>query len=304
MIEVKSLDHIQSFANEEFLSKSRRGSRRTGTARDDSGVTTKYDISEMPVMDIIEMVAGLLTKMTTTNDRQHQSLHRNMHAHPSSSNSNPPSGERDGQGISLMTSSVLAFHGKNVPPITILSYLSRIHKYCPTTYDVFLSLLVYFDRMTERVNAEPLAELKRRAEVAHRRAMQSGHRRGRKDAEMEDESYHADEEDQLRERHAGYDDSEEDDEEDEDIADGEPSPPPTSDGGGPHTDVDHFFVVDGFNIHRLVIAGVTCASKFFSDVFYTNSRYAKVSGWLLLFFTLPFFAFLNFVVVARPGRSG
>jgi hypothetical protein len=35
-------------------------------------------------------------------------------------------------------------------------------------------------------------------------------------------------------------------------------------------------VVDSFNIHRLVIAGVTCASKFFSDIFYTNSRYAKV----------------------------
>lgn len=31
-------------------------------------------------------------------------------------------------------------------------------------------------------------------------------------------------------------------------------------------------MVDSFNIHRLVIAGVTCASKFFSDVFYTNSR--------------------------------
>ena len=41
-------------------------------------------------------------------------------------------------------------------------------------------------------------------------------------------------------------------------------------------DLSHFFVVDSFNIHRLVIAGVTCASKFFSDVFYTNSRYAKV----------------------------
>ena len=40
-------------------------------------------------------------------------------------------------------------------------------------------------------------------------------------------------------------------------------------------DLSHFFVVDSFNIHRLVIAGVTCASKFFSDVFYTNSRYAK-----------------------------
>lgn len=36
------------------------------------------------------------------------------------------------------------------------------------------------------------------------------------------------------------------------------------------------FVIDSWNIHRLVIAGVTVASKFFSDVFYTNSRYAKV----------------------------
>lgn len=37
------------------------------------------------------------------------------------------------------------------------------------------------------------------------------------------------------------------------------------------------FTIDSYNIHRLVIAGVTVASKFFSDVFYTNSRYAKVS---------------------------
>lgn len=36
------------------------------------------------------------------------------------------------------------------------------------------------------------------------------------------------------------------------------------------------FAIDSFNVHRLVIAGITVASKFFSDVFYTNSRYAKV----------------------------
>ncbi|KAF8761762.1 Cyclin [Rhizoctonia solani] len=36
--------------------------------------------------------------------------------------------------------------------------------------------------------------------------------------------------------------------------------------------------IDSYNIHRLLIAGVTVASKFFSDVFYTNSRYAKVGG--------------------------
>ncbi|KAG8797826.1 hypothetical protein FRC16_008499 [Serendipita sp. 398] len=38
------------------------------------------------------------------------------------------------------------------------------------------------------------------------------------------------------------------------------------------------FAIDSYNVHRLVIAGVTVASKFFSDIFYTNSRYAKVGG--------------------------
>lgn len=43
------------------------------------------------------------------------------------------------------------------------------------------------------------------------------------------------------------------------------------------------FVIDSYNVHRLVIAGVTVASKFFSDVFYTNSRYAKVCLFQFLF---------------------
>jgi hypothetical protein len=63
------------------------------------------------------------------------------------------------------------------------------------------------------------------------------------------------------------------------IAQDPTSPSPISPTVNPQLDEDqlsHFFVVDSFNIHRLVIAGVTCASKFFSDVFYTNSRYAKV----------------------------
>lgn len=168
----------------------------------------RYEISGMPVPDVIEMVAALLTKITTTNDQQNPQLHRNIP---------PPEATAS---MSVTTNSVLAFHGKNVPSITILSYLSRIHKYCPTTYEVFLSLLVYFDRMTERVNKNPALDWKGGATV------------------------------------------------------------PTgelciSDASDPYN-FSHFFVVDSFNIHRLVIAGVTCASKFFSDVFYTNSRYAKV----------------------------
>ncbi|RPA82913.1 cyclin-domain-containing protein [Ascobolus immersus RN42] len=126
------------------------------------------------------MVAALLTKITTTNDQRLN--HNGVEKHPADSRS--------------INSAVLAFHGRNVPTITISSYLGRINRYCPTTYEVFLSLLVYFDRMTDEMSSQ--------------------------------------------------------------------------------------FVVDSFNIHRLVIAGVTCASKFFSDVFFTNSRYAKVGGLPLL----------------------
>lgn len=36
--------------------------------------------------------------------------------------------------------------------------------------------------------------------------------------------------------------------------------------------------IDSFNIHRLIISGVMVASKLFSDVFFTNTRYAKVGG--------------------------
>ncbi|KAF8312812.1 cyclin-related 2, partial [Clavulina sp. PMI_390] len=88
------------------------------------------------------------------------------------------------------------FHARNVPTISIEAYLLRILKYCPATNDVFLALLVYFDRMAR--------------------------------------------------------------------------------GGG--TGGTGGLAIDSFNVHRLVIAGVTVASKFFSDVFYLNSRYAKVGG--------------------------
>jgi hypothetical protein len=222
----------------------------------------------MPVTDIIEMVAGLLTKITTTNDRQHEHLHRHIP---------PPEGTT---GLSPQTTSVLAFHGKNIPSISILSYLSRIHKYCPTTYEVFLSLLVYFDRMTERVNAGPMQSL-RQANQQSLDRMNAASDEGRND--------------QARAPHAGRQTP---------LPSPAPlqaaTPPPSGSLGKPaetpvqetqppsppqHIEppleadpysLSQFFVVDSFNIHRLVIAGVTCASKFFSDVFYTNSRYAKV----------------------------
>ncbi|KAJ1913100.1 cyclin-like protein interacting with PHO85 [Tieghemiomyces parasiticus] len=38
------------------------------------------------------------------------------------------------------------------------------------------------------------------------------------------------------------------------------------------------FSVDPYSVHRLIIAGIACGSKYFSDLFYTNSRYARVGG--------------------------
>jgi hypothetical protein len=107
-------------------------------------------------------------------------------------------------------SAILCFHARNVPSISIEAYLQRILKYCPITNEVFLSLLVYFDRMSK---------------------MQLGS--------------------------------------------GQANGPSVASEVRAQTGIQGF-AIDSFNVHRLVIAGITVASKFFSDVFYTNSRYAKV----------------------------
>ena len=251
-IKVRDLSHIQAFASEEVLTRS-HGSRASMKFRHEAG--QQYEISSMPVSDIIEMVAGLLTKITTTNDRQHQ--HEHIHRHIPS-----PEGT---SALSQQTASVLSFHGKNVPSITILSYLSRIHKYCPTTYEVFLSLLVYFDRMTEMINNHTLKSFKSSAKNSGKSLLSpesstSLASEGQKQAASSNAIATPPPSSGL-----------------------EPQPDPDSPSipSAPESDDDasklaHCFVVDSFNIHRLVIAGVTCASKFFSDVFYTNSRYAKV----------------------------
>ncbi|EXJ96251.1 hypothetical protein A1O1_01377 [Capronia coronata CBS 617.96] len=246
-IKIRDLSHIRSFASEEYLARPRMGNRSSSFFSDPG---RQYEISSMPVTDIIEMVAGLLTKITTTNDRQHE-YHRPMPLTEEQSHLNPHA------------SCVLAFHGRNVPGITILSYLSRIHRYCPTTYEVFLSLLVYFDRMTEMVNRELLGHGQRQPNDSPATAPESSTPTPRSPMSMSVDS--------PQEHH--------------DISVppttfGQQSPqisasmPPSRTPG----DLSQFFVVDSYNIHRLIIAGVTCASKFFSDVFYTNSRYAKVGG--------------------------
>ena len=261
-IKVRDLSHIQSFASEEVLTRSRHPSRHSLRGRMESG--QQYEISGMPVTDVIEMVAGLLTKIITTNDRQHENLHRNI----------PPA--EGTTGLSPQATSVLAFHGKNVPSISIASYLSRIHKYCPTTYEVFLSLLIYFDRMTEMVNSGALPgfpgnEPHRRA---HSRMPSGASSNGSSETAVNSSPGEAEEDSSPRAPTIVSPGSDSSDSQDLNIRPSPSIPPALPDSDA--YDLSHYFVVDSFNIHRLVIAGVTCASKFFSDVFYTNSRYAKV----------------------------
>lgn len=246
----------------------------------------KYEISGMPIGDIIEMVAALLTKITTTNDLQHDALNRNAH-HLRQAQAQARGEEGAGDGsMTPLSSSVLAFHGKNVPAITILSYLSRIHKYCPTTYEVFLSLLVYFDRMTERVNDMVLkSEEGRRSHLETQQPQPPPLQQPRVSTDADKDTIMRDHDDE------DSSDATETDSELADSTDGDDAPAsaaaagrkpsaanPATPAGAGQPQQATYFVVDSFNIHRLIIAGVTCASKFFSDVFYTNSRYAKVGG--------------------------
>ncbi|PHH63363.1 hypothetical protein CDD81_6060 [Ophiocordyceps australis] len=229
-----------------------------------AGPPTKFEISAMPIGDVIEMVAALLTKITLTNDKQHDATQRNAAHQQQASQTN------DSAQMSPLSHSVLAFHGKNVPTINIASYLSRIHKYCPTTYEVFLSLLVYFDRMTERVNDlmmkndESTGSSLSRPMSSHQLASQSDMAA----SEGQDGAQSAQDSDSAR-ADSDYTAADSTPQQGASIINASEQLP-----AGPTT----YFVVDSYNIHRLVIAGVTCASKFFSDVFYTNSRYAKVGG--------------------------
>ncbi|KAI9884048.1 MAG: Proteasome subunit beta type-1 [Watsoniomyces obsoletus] len=259
-IKVRDLAHIRQLVRDDVTLE---GVTRPRSAHGGEDVATRYEIGAMPVTDVIEMVAGLLTKITTTNDRQHEHLHHHL----------PPA--EGTSGLSPQTSSVLSFHGKNVPTITILSYLTRIHRYCPTTYEVFLGLLVYFDRMTERVN---FGSLQQQQQQQQQGPSSSNNNNGNR---LRPATAAPDRPPTMSRRNHGHSFSNP-----PSLSTSEtPSPdfiPVTPSATASALTTGQFFVVDSFNIHRLIIAGVTCASKFFSDVFYTNSRYAKVGGLPLI----------------------
>ncbi|KAM0755287.1 cyclin-related 2, partial [Meredithblackwellia eburnea MCA 4105] len=163
------------------------------------------------------------TSSSNSNSNNSSASHTPQPPAPTSASEPPITSLLTASSLALSSpSATLCFHARNVPAISIEAYLLRILKYCPTTNEVFLSLLVYFDRMA-RVGLE-----------AQRVGLTGSGASG--------------------------------------------SPTMSSGNGTTTTTSNRLFAIDSFNVHRLVIAGVTVASKFFSDVFYTNSRYAKVGG--------------------------
>lgn len=157
-----------------------------------------FDIDKLPTTDLLRNLAALLTDMACENDAK--TSHKPQESRPENTESTIwDSLFTASQAAFSSKSSRMTFHARNIPTIALEAYLLRILRYCPTTNEVFLSLLVYFDRISK-----------------------------------------------LSEEATGS-----------------------------------RFVIDSYNVHRLVMAGVTVASKFFSDVFYTNSRYAKVRFFCL-----------------------
>lgn len=198
------------------------------------------NIVEYPVNDLIMMLACLLNKIIEANDKLHpnhfentiairqqqkekrqqkriqrmkESLKNSSGLTEDYSNADSLAGMdyNEDETNSISFANVLAFHGTNIPGISLHTYLARVLKYCPVTNEVFLSLLVYFDRIARRAN-------------------NAKSKTSNKDDDDEDET------------------------------------------------PEQLFVIDSYNIHRLIVSGITVSSKFCSDIFYKNLRYAKVGG--------------------------
>lgn len=225
------------------------------------------DIANFPSVELLRILAALLQHIATSNDQlrplSHEAVQeRTQHQQEQSSipsfmylplnDPNRPTTTTAALATLNTPSSTLCFHARHIPSISIEAYLLRILKYCPTTNDVFLSLLVYFDRLS-RVGAlghfpgePPLGSY----DAPNGASMNQG---ALSPISTPWSSNYA-------------------------VSRGTPSEtnePAPQGHGFPGISG---FAIDSYNVHRLVIAGITVASKFLSDVFYTNARYAKVGG--------------------------
>lgn len=204
-----NLDH-QNFHNNSNPTPQAHIATNELSSKHSDGNSTKIDgitktkpllnIAEFPTEDLLKMLTSLLERIVNSNDE----INATTLSHPSSMENN-----NEDEDIRY---SVSCFYGKHIPQISIERYLLRIQKHCSTTNDIYLSLLVYFDRISKKCNNKP----------------------------------------------------------------NDPHSTPGDDDDG--DDDRQHFVMDSYNIHRLLISAVAVSTKFFSDYFYSNARYARVGG--------------------------
>ncbi|KAG0368799.1 hypothetical protein BGZ54_001114 [Gamsiella multidivaricata] len=205
-----------------------------------------YDIVNCPTSQTLLLVSSLINTILAVNDR-------------------------------LACPKITLFHSRAIPNISIEAYLSRILQYAPFQNEVLLIILLYFDRIgggckptQVLTNAIPKSLLRQasltaedinqltapktenpRNEVRRRDEKSEFSRFSQEASSAEDEMDNMDEEEPIA---------------DEIYTSSSESP------------VGSKLIINSFNIHRLLITSILVASKFSSDVFYPNVRYARVGG--------------------------
>lgn len=185
---------------------------------------------------IIKMLTSLLNKIIHSNDK----LSNMNPLQPIKGDYN--SSSRDYYNSCI--SAIMSFKGKHVPPIELEQYFYRIQKYCPTTNDIFLSLLIYFDRISKKCNnLAQYMTLSNKGNDTERYVNEIPRNNVNEGKIYQSDSF---------DNKVNENDNEEND--------------------------TQLFAMDSYNIHRLIITAIAVSTKFSSDYFYSNARYSKVGG--------------------------
>lgn len=198
------LDHEEILAKiHERLNAENRFKESAAEQTKPSANENLINIADFPVEKLFKMLSLLLNKIINSNDELIDDFY-------------PPL-KPDKDDI------FCCFYGKYPPKITVEEYLFRIQTYCPTTNDIYISLLVYFDKISKRCH----------------------------DYTIRNDNDHSILHNNNNNNHNINNTS---------------------------SKQSQTFVMDSYNIHRLLLAGITVGTKFSSDFFYSNSRYARVGG--------------------------
>ncbi|KAF9109110.1 hypothetical protein BGX27_007974, partial [Mortierella sp. AM989] len=245
-----------------------------------SSTAPQFDVLNHPVKDTLIIVSTLLSILIHKNDGYYDPL----------------------------KDPVTLFHSRAVPRISIEAYLMRVLQYIPFTNEVLLNVLVYLDRIgglegmqlqkggtlasdtTPSMNltgtvaaATTMTKTVKDPEIFCSGSSSPSNsddslpviqKRGRTD--QEDEADNNDIKKTKRARTEAIE-SKSSSSSGGEAATGllstPVSTPPTS--SLPLPSSNNGFRINSFNIHRLLITCLMVASKFTSDLFYSNARYAK-----------------------------